>query len=80
MNSARLAAMANRIGDFFIAFPAREQALQGIAGHIHQFWSAAMRAQFLAAFDAGELDALSEIVRDAVLAHRDSFAASRRRD
>lgn len=40
--------MANRIGQFFEAYPDKEEALEGIANHIQKFWEPRMRKQLLA--------------------------------
>lgn len=37
--------MANRIGQFFEAYPDEPEALEGIANHIQQFWEPRMRNQ-----------------------------------
>ncbi|MBO1110409.1 formate dehydrogenase subunit delta [Bordetella petrii] len=47
MNIANLIRMANRIGDFFEALPDREEALEGIANHIHKSWEPRMRTALL---------------------------------
>ncbi len=73
MDLDNLVTMANRIGAFFAAMPEREAALAGIAEHLRKFWEPRMRRQLLAAVDAGEVGALSDIVRDAVAAHRASL-------
>ena len=70
MDLDNLVTMANRIGQFFAAMPEREAALAGVAEHIRKFWDPRMRRQLIAAIDAGESTALSDIVRDAVQAHR----------
>ena len=65
--------MANRIGDFFEPQPERAEALAGIADHIRKFWDPRMRAQFIAAIDAGQVHDLHPIVAEAVRAHRASL-------
>lgn len=75
MDTANLVRMANRIGDFFDAMPERDEALDGIAQHIQKFWEPRMRRQLFAALDAGEADALHEIVRSALIGHREALAA-----
>lgn len=68
--------MANRIGDFFQAWPDRTAGMDGIANHIEKFWEPRMRRQILAFLDAhppGVSDsglALHDIVREALHAHR----------
>ena len=37
--------MANDIGHYFAAEPRREDAIAGIADHIHKFWDPRMRRQ-----------------------------------
>ncbi|SIR63680.1 formate dehydrogenase subunit delta [Pseudacidovorax sp. RU35E] len=68
-----LVRMANRIGDFFAAQPDHEEALAGIAEHLRKFWAPRMRADFLAAVDAGA-PALHPLVREAVTLHRTLLA------
>jgi formate dehydrogenase subunit delta len=60
---AKLAMMANQIGDFFKAYP-EEQAVAAIADHINQFWTKGMREQFRAGFEQ-DAAALSPLVRQA---------------
>ena len=38
MDVSNLIRMANRIGEFFVSIPDREEALEGIALHIQKFW------------------------------------------
>ncbi len=57
-NSAEhLVQMANDIGNFFRAEPAREDAIAGIANHISRYWTKRMRQKMAAHGEAG-LDAL----------------------
>lgn len=72
-NTANLVHMANRIGDFFDAMPERDEALHGIAEHIHKFWAPTMRRQLLAAMEAGEASALQDIVRTALTRHKETL-------
>lgn len=60
---AKLAMMANQIGDFFKAYP-EEQAVAAIADHINQFWTKRMREQFRTGFEQ-DATALSPLVRRA---------------
>jgi formate dehydrogenase subunit delta len=60
---AKLAMMANQIGDFFKAYP-EEQAVAAIADHINQFWTKGMREQFRTGFEQ-DATALSPLVRRA---------------
>jgi formate dehydrogenase subunit delta len=73
MDLDNLTRMANRIGDFFEPQPERAVALAGIAEHLKKFWDPRMRAQFLAALDAGQVHDLHPIVAEAVKAHRASL-------
>ena len=70
MDLDNLVHMANRIGAFFAAQPDRAEALAGIADHLKKFWDPRMRAQILAAVDAGQTGDMSEIVVAALVAHR----------
>jgi formate dehydrogenase subunit delta len=75
MDKGNLVDMANRIGDFFESMPDHEEALTGIADHIRRFWEPRMRRELLATLDApatAEL-AMSAIVREALLKHRDEL-------
>jgi formate dehydrogenase subunit delta len=60
---ARLARMANQIGDFFKAYP-EQQAVAAIADHIDQFWSRRMREDFRVGFET-DASPLSSLVRQA---------------
>lgn len=76
MDNTNLIRMANRIGDFFDAMPDREEAIEGVANHIHKFWEPRMRNQlldFLASHPEGEQDTvtLSPIVLTAVTRYRE---------
>jgi formate dehydrogenase subunit delta len=60
---AKLAFMANQIGDFFKAYPEAE-AVAAITDHINQFWTKRMREDFRTGF-AEDASALSPLVRQA---------------
>ncbi len=60
---AKLAFMANQIGDFFKAYPEAE-AVVAITDHINQFWTKRMREDFRTGF-AEDASALSPLVRQA---------------
>ncbi|MBR3191051.1 formate dehydrogenase subunit delta [Bosea sp. (in: a-proteobacteria)] len=62
-NLAKLAFMANQIGDFFKAYPEAE-AVAAITDHINQFWTKRMREDFRTGF-ADDASALSPLVRQA---------------
>jgi formate dehydrogenase subunit delta len=48
----RLIYMANQIGAFFKS-QGHDQAVSGVADHIHKFWDPRMRAAIFAHLDAG---------------------------
>ncbi len=70
MNIDNLVHMANQIGEFFSAYPDRQEALDGIANHIHKFWEPRMRVSLLDALLAGKVDELTPLVNDALLANQ----------
>jgi formate dehydrogenase subunit delta len=75
MDTQNLIDMANRIGDFFDSMPDHEEALTGIADHIHRFWEPRMRRALLATLDepdAGGI-ALSPIVNEALVKYREQL-------
>jgi formate dehydrogenase subunit delta len=53
MSPEKLVHMANQIALFMESKP-QAQAVEGIAGHINDFWEPRMRRQFFAMIDAGE--------------------------
>jgi formate dehydrogenase subunit delta len=59
-----LVKMANDIGDFFRAEPAREDAIAGIANHISRFWTKRMREKLAAHIKNGG-GGLDELPREA---------------
>jgi formate dehydrogenase subunit delta len=66
-----LVRMLNRIGDFYVSYPDREEAIDGIASHVRKFWEPRMRRQLYAHLDgAAAGEGLGELVRAAALAHR----------
>ncbi len=76
MDPANLIHMANRIGEFFAALPDRSEAREGVATHLRKYWAPRMRRQILAQLDAGEAAALSDLVREALVAHRSKLTPS----
>jgi formate dehydrogenase subunit delta len=52
MTTDRLVHMANQIAAFFRSYP-HETAVEGVAGHIRQFWERRMREQLAAHVAAG---------------------------
>lgn len=70
-----LVRLANRIGEFFAAFPEREEALDGIAQHLAKFWEPRMRRQLYAYLDGPQQGAgLSALVAGALQARRQVLA------
>jgi formate dehydrogenase subunit delta len=66
-----LVRLANRIGDFFVAFPDRDEAIEGVASHIRKFWEPRMRRQLYAYLDGPRAGSgLSELVLAAVASRR----------
>ena len=70
MNNDNLVRMVNRIGAFFASMPDREEALEGIAQHIHRFWEPRMRRQLLAHVDEHQGDGIDAVVMTALHQHR----------
>ena len=69
--AATLVRLANRIGEFFAAFPEREEALDGIAQHLAKFWEPRMRRQLFDIVDNHGGEGLDTLVLAAVpLIHR----------
>jgi formate dehydrogenase subunit delta len=73
MDIDNLIHMANRIGQFFEAFPDKVEARDGIAQHIAKFWEPRMREELLASIDTGRAASLLPLVREAVMEHRSSL-------
>jgi len=69
MHLENLVSMANQIGTFFSAYPDRQEALDGIATHIHKFWEPRMRMRLIEAVAADQAQDLMPLVRDAVQAN-----------
>lgn len=61
--------LANRIGQFFVAMPDHEEAVEGVAQHIRKFWEPRMRRGLLAHLDEGG-EGLLPLVREAIERHR----------
>jgi len=75
MDTDNLVHMANRIGQFFESFSDRDEALAGVAGHIHKFWEPRMRGALLAHWRAaGENSGLRPIVGEALERHQAELA------
>ena len=70
MDVENLIRMANRIGEFFEAWPDREEARAGIANHLQKFWPPIMRKDLYAQFDRDGAPELKSIVAEAIRLHR----------
>jgi formate dehydrogenase subunit delta len=70
MHLENLVSMANQIGTFFSAYPDRQEALDGIATHIHKFWEPRMRLRLIEAVNAGQAQELMPLVNDAIQTHQ----------
>ena len=73
MDINNLVHMANQIGEFFSAYPDRDEALEGIANHIRKFWEPRMRLKLFEGIDAGHTGGLTELVAQSLALHRDSL-------
>jgi len=76
MDIANLIRMANRIGDYFDAFPDREEALENTATHIQKSWEPRMRVallNFLEQHEDGQTEDihLHQLVLEAVTRYRE---------
>ena len=69
MDIDNLVRMANQIGTFFSAYPDREEAMEGIATHIHKFWDPRMRVLILSHLSPEQTPDMLPLVRDALNAH-----------
>jgi formate dehydrogenase subunit delta len=67
MDIHHLVKTANQIGDFFAAYPDRDEVVKSIATHLKNSWDPRMRRQIIEYAHAGGPD-LKPLVRDAVLA------------
>ena len=73
MDIHNLVHMANQIGEFFSAYPDRNEAMEGIATRIRKFWEPRMRLQLLEGIDAGHTGELTELVAQSLSLHRASL-------
>ncbi|MEY8875573.1 MAG: formate dehydrogenase subunit delta [Leptothrix sp. (in: b-proteobacteria)] len=70
-HTAVLVRNANKIGEYFGAFPDREDQINGIANHIRKFWEPRMRRQLYEHVDGAPSSIeMIEIVRETVTARR----------
>jgi formate dehydrogenase subunit delta len=70
MNVDNLINMANRIGEFFAAYPDHVQAEHDVAEHLKKFWEPRMRRALLAHLDATKGAGLDPLVLAALHTHR----------
>ncbi len=68
MDIKHLVKMANQIGDFFAAYPNRDETVQSIAVHLKNSWDPRMRRQIIDYVERSGGADLKPIVRDAVRA------------
>ena len=73
MDTHNLVHMANQIGEFFSAYPDRNEALEGIANHIRKFWEPRMRLKLIESMDQGLTGDMSELVTQSLTMHRVSL-------
>lgn len=66
MKVERLITMANQIGDFYQAFPDKEQAQKDIVQHLNKFWAQTMRDDMRNYVKKGDGEGLSPLVLSAV--------------
>ena len=66
MDTRNLIEMANRIGDFFGAWPDRDQARSEIANHLKRFWEPRMRTQIVEYVHRQGGEGLDPIVIEAI--------------
>jgi formate dehydrogenase subunit delta len=70
MDLDNLVRMANRIGDYFAAYPDTAEAEASIAKHIRMFWTPQMRRELLTCVAQGaDTHGLHALVSDAVKKH-----------
>lgn len=72
MDEQNLIDMANRIGEFFDSMPDRDEAIDGVADHIHRFWEPRMRRRLLEVLDQPDPAGIqmTAIVKEALQRHR----------
>ena len=73
MDADNLIRMANRVGDFFEAWPDRAEALEGIATHLKKFWDPRMRTELLRYIDEEGGVGCKPSVLAAIAAHREGL-------
>jgi formate dehydrogenase subunit delta len=71
MNTEYLVEMANRIGEFFEAYPDHSQSEREIAEHLKKFWEPRMRRALLTHVEEHQGVGLEPLVLAAVQQHRE---------
>lgn len=66
MEIHHLIKMANQIGDYFAAYPDKEDAARQTAKHLKDFWEPRMRREIIAYLQETGAPELNEIPRQAV--------------
>jgi len=69
MHTEKLITMANQIGDFFEAYPNDQEAMQGIANHLHSFWNSVMIHSIVGHVQQHQGEGLHPRVIDAIKHH-----------
>ncbi len=69
MEADKLIVMANQIGDFFEAYPSKEQVEAGIADHLKAFWNSVMINAILAHVKENDGQGLHPSVKAAIQQH-----------
>ena len=69
METEKLIKMANQIGDFFEAYPNEEEAREGIASHLRQFWNSVMIKSIVAHVKENQGRGLHPRVIEAIQQH-----------
>lgn len=69
MDIDNLVRMANQIGGFFSAYPDHDEALEGIATHIHKFWEPRMRLLILDNLSLEQTPNMLPLVRESLSLH-----------
>jgi formate dehydrogenase subunit delta len=67
MDIHHLVKMANQIGDFFAAYPDRDEVIRSIAAHLKNGWEPRMRNQIIDYVNQSGGPDLKEPVRQAIL-------------
>jgi formate dehydrogenase subunit delta len=69
MDIEKLIKMANQIGDFYEAYPDKDEAAKEIGGHLNRFWNSSMRKGIVGHVESKQGVGLHPCVVDAVRKH-----------